>query len=211
MVRRSISMQRLKAILFLAVVAVLFASSLYSGLQEPPSVKIGGITPRMGFKKVCVRGILESDAFTLQDRSVCCMLVDGTGSIPVFVDPEHDAAGLAAGTPVVITGHLNAAVDGRAGIRVDAGGAIRESELLAPVRIRGCVADVYETPPGSRRPGRIILNRAEGRIELVHWYPLELKVDPGDELEAEGALEVYRGRLQLKVRRAGDIRLHHDG
>ena len=48
-------------------------------------------------------------------------------------------------------------------------------------------------------------------MEVIHWFAPTHQVDVGARVEAEGVLGFYKGRIQLKVRAAEDIRLYPEG
>ncbi|GEM_PF-1310164 len=70
------------------------------------------------------------------------------------------------------------------------------------LRVRGEVLDVVPPPPGSARPG--VVKLAGTRAELVAWGEafeglLERGVEKGRILTARVKVDVYQGRLQLKL------------
>ncbi len=208
---RGKAIKRFRSVAFMVVVSGVFLASLYTSRREPPLVRIGEIKPAMNFSTVRVQGILESDARRLRGGSVFCRIVDETGSLPVFLNraPAGELPG--AGSYVAATGRLGTDAEGRATMRVHDAGQIEILESTAPTIVRGQVSKVWSPPPDSRAPYRISLARPEGPLEVIHWFAPECQVAVGDRLEAKGILGSYKGRLQLKVRRAADIRLQPEG
>ena len=96
-------------------------------------------------------------------------------------------------------------------MRVPRPGQINVLENAAPTIVRGQVAEVWSPPSDSRAPYRIILDRPEGRLEVVHWFAPEHQVAVGDRVDVKGTIGFYKGRMQLKVRHPGDVRLYPEG
>jgi len=206
-----VRIKRLRTAAFILVVSGLLLVSLYTSHREPPLVRIGEIKPVMNFSTVRVQGVLESDARQLQSGSVLYMIADETGSLPVFINPVPAGDLPAAGSRVAATGHLSVGAGNQARMRVHDAGQIKVLGKLPPTIVCGQVSKVWSPPPDSRAPYRITLARPEGSLEVVHWFTPEHQVAVGDRLEAKGNLGSYKGRLQLKVRKAGDIRLQPEG
>jgi len=210
MPRRSKTTRRLRTVSFIAVVSGLLLASLYTSRQKPPLVRIGEIKPVMNFSTVRVQGVLESDARTLRDGAMLYLIADETGSLPIFSRAPVEESPK-AGNWVVATGRLSVGAGNQARMTVQDAGQIEVLGKPAPTIVRGQVSKVWTPPSDSRAPYRIVLARPEGPLEVVHWFAPEHQVAVGDRLEAKGSLGFYKGRMQLKVRKAGDIRLHPDG
>ena len=210
MVRRAKRHQRLRTIGFLCGIAVLLTASLHARFREPPTVRIHEIEPWMSFSTVCVKGILETGALKMRDGSLLYMLADETGSLPVFIDASTISQRPAAGNVVVVTGRLGLASGSRASLRVRDEDGITVMNEVFPATVRGTLCEVRSPPPGSRAPYRLILERSEGRMELIHWFDPDYQVSAGDRVEAAGTLGFYRGRKQLKINRSRDLRCYPD-
>ena len=211
MLRGSKAVKRLRTTLFVLVVSGLSLASLYASRRESSLVRIGDIKPIMNYSTVRVQGILESEARALRDGTVLYLLADETGSLPVFLNRAPEGKLPKAGSRVAATGRLSVSADNRMSMRVHGPGQIEVLENATPTIVRGRVAEVWSPPPDSRAPYRIILDRPEGRMEVVHWFMPEHQVVVGARVEVKGTLGFYKGRMQLKVRAAEDIRLHPEG
>ena len=210
MLRGTKAIKRLRATAFVIAVCGLLLASLYASRREPPLVRIGEINPSMNFSTVRVQGVLESKAHTLQDGDVLYLIADETGSLPVFSSHAPEGKLPKAGSQVAATGRLSVSADNRASMRVRGPGRIKVLENAAPTIIRGLVAVVWSPPPDSRAPYRMILDRPEGQMEVVYWFVPEHRVTVGARVEVKGTLSFYKGRMQLKVRAAEDIRFHQE-
>ena len=205
------AVRRLRTTAFVITVCGLSLASLYASRREPPLVRIGELKPIMNFSTVRVQGVLKSKAHELQDGAVLYLIADETGSLPVFSSHAPEGKLPKAGSRVAATGRLSVSADNRMSMRVHGPGQIEVLENATPTIVRGRVAEVWSPPPDSRAPYRIILDRPEGRMEVVHWFMPEHKVAVGARVEVKGTLGFYKGRMQLKVRAAEDIRLHPEG
>ena len=156
------------------------------------------------------RASLESEARALRDGAVLYLIADETGSLPVFSSHAPEGKLPKAGSQVAATGRLSVSADNRASMRVRGPGRIKVLENAAPTIIRGLVAVVWSPPPDSRAPYRMILDRPEGQMEVVYWFVPEHRVTVGARVEVKGTLSFYKGRMQLKVRAAEDIRFHQE-
>lgn len=209
MPRRSKTIRRFRTVSFIAVVFGLLLASLYTSRREPPLVRIGEIKPVMNFSTVRVQGVLESDARALRDGAVLYLIADETGSLPIFSRAFSEELPK-AGSWVVATGRLSVGAGNQVRMHVHDAGQIEVLGKPAPTIARGQVSKVWSPPPDSRAPYRITLARPEGPLEVVHWFTPEHQVAVGDQLEVKGTLGSYKGRLQLKVREAEDIRLYSE-
>jgi hypothetical protein len=211
MLRGTKAVKRLRALAFIFVVSGLSLASLYASRREPPLVRIGEIKPIMNFSTVRVQGFLESEARTLRDGAVLYLLADESGSLPVFLHCALEGIPLRVGTRVSATGYLRPGAGNQVSMRVPRPGQITVLENAAPTSVRGQVAEVWAPPPDSRAPYRIILDRPEGRVEVVHWFAPEHRVAVGDRVDVQGTIGFYKGRMQLKVSHPGHLRLYPEG
>jgi len=211
MLRGSKAVKRLRALAFISIVSGLSLASLYASRREPPLVRIGEIKPIMNFSTVRVQGFLESEARTLRDGAVLYLIADETGSLPVFLNRAFEGKPPRAGTRVSATGGLSLGAGNQVSMRVPRPGQIKVLENAAPTIVRGQVAEVWSPPSDSRAPYRIILDRPEGRLEVVHWFAPEHQVAVGDRVDVKGTIGFYKGRMQLKVSHPGDVRLYPEG
>jgi len=81
----------------------------------------------------------------------------------------------------------------------------------AEVTVSGRVSKYWKPRPDSRAPYKIILSDGSGELECVYWSRTADALsgnEPqiGDQLEITGRLDVYKGKVQLKVWDAADIR-----
>lgn len=201
------TIRRLRTAAFVVVVSVLFLASLFASRRAAPLVRIGEIKPCMNLSIVRVQGILEADISRLQGGSMLIRVADETGSLPVFLDRARSGVLPEAGCGIDATGQLRVDAGNRASMRVHDPRRINILEKISPAVVCGRVSEVSEPPPDSRAPYRIVLDRPEGPLDLVHWFPPENQVVAGDRLEAEGILGFYNGRKQLKVDSPANIRL----
>jgi DNA/RNA endonuclease YhcR with UshA esterase domain len=219
--RMSIRVLRLSAM----VVAVggLLLLHLYTLHRELPIVRIGDISPVMNFATVRVEGVLESDARPVRGGSILYVVDDGTGLLPVFSNQTPDGKLPKAGSRVSIAGSLSVGAGEQ--VRMSARSEIEildearsdnfVSELKladitaeqdgARMTVYGRVSKVWKTRAGSKAPNKIVLEDDSGTLDVVHWLKDVSDIQPGDELEISGILNVYEGRLQLKLRDAADV------
>jgi DNA/RNA endonuclease YhcR with UshA esterase domain len=87
--------------------------------------------------------------------------------------------------------------------------------LAGPVgqvaRVAGEVQSVRRPREGSRAPWMVVLVDGLNELTIVYWSKVadalgDRTPAPGDRIEASGRLEEYRGKPQLRVERAGDLR-----
>lgn len=193
------------------VLTGLFLFNLHWARREPTLVRIGEIAPIMNFSKVRVEGVLKSDARTLRGGAVLYLIADETGSLPVFLNRSPSEKLHQAGSRISATGRLSIGTGNQVRLRVHDVRQIKMLEGATPTVVRGRVREVRPPPPDSNAPHKIILTTASGELEVVHWFNPAQKVAVGDQLEVKGAVGYYKGRLQLKVTTAGDIRLQAGG
>jgi DNA/RNA endonuclease YhcR with UshA esterase domain len=199
--------ERLRTAGCITLVIGMFLGSLYAGRRTPRKIRIAEIRPLMSFSKVSVQGMVASAARILNDGTGFCLLADETGSLPLFINRVSGGEDLRAGSCITATGCLGLGTGNRACLRVPDADHIDTLQKAVQTCIRGRVIRQSAPPLDSRAPYRMLLERPEGRIEAVHWFRPKLKIAAGDRVEVKGTLGFYRGRLQVKVRDAGDIRL----
>jgi len=200
-------LKRLRTAVFIIVVSGIFLGSLHASRREPRVIRIGEIKPVMSFSRVCVQGIVMSGARILNDGTRLCIITDETGSLPLFLYRASGGEDLRAGSRIAATGRLAMGSGSRMCLRVPDVDHIEVLEEGRPTTVRGKVVELSSPPRDSRAPYRLLLERPGGRMEVVHWFQPQLEVVAGDQIEAEGTLGLYQGRMQIKVNDAGNIRL----
>lgn len=205
------TIKRLRAAAFVVVVSGLSLAALYANRREPAFVRISEIRPVMNFSTVRVQGVIESEARVLRDGTVLFLVADETGSLPVFLNRSSAELLPRAGNRVDVTGVLNRSAGNLVSMRVHRPGQIEVLEENVPISVRGQVVEVRSPPPDSRAPYRLILDRPEGRVEVIHWFAPEQQAAVGERVEVQGTIGFYRGRMQIKVRAPGNIRYSPEG
>ncbi len=170
---------------------------------------IGDIKPAMAFSRVRVQGVLESDACRLRDGGMLCRINDGTGSIAALCSSGDIL--YSEGRRISVCGRLWMDSAGEFQLRAEnvearlpkGIDATHEGDRLA---ITGSVARVWAPSAGSRAPHRILLDDGHGSLEVVHWLTNAPALNPGEWLEVRGRVDLYEGRVQLKVFEAADLR-----
>ena len=158
-----------------------------------------------------VRGVLKSDARMLRDGTVLYLISDETGSLPGFLNSAPTGKLPKTGSPVAATGRLSVGAGNQVRMRVHDAGQIKVLGNAVPTVVRGQVTEVWVPPPNSRAPCRISLARPGGSLEVVHWFKPGHQAAVGEQLEIKGTIGFYKGRMQLKVQKPSDIRLHPEG
>ena len=203
----------------------LFLFELYVGHREPPLISIGEIKPIRNFSTVRVQGALKSDARKLRGGSVFYLVDDGTGTLPVFLEQAAEGALPKAGNRVTVTGSLSVGAGNNVRMRAQSADQIA-AEPVAPLEkmigelwiaditpgqegkrmtVHGRVSKVWKPRSDSKAPHKIVLADQSGSLEVVHWFETERKVKEGDELEITGTVDLYKGKVQLKVWTSSDI------
>jgi len=90
-----------------------------------------------------------------------------------------------------------------AGIRLADVSACRPGDRIT---VQGTVGNVWE-PAGKRAPYTVILRDQSGTLEVVHWLEGPLGIAVGNLVECTGTIDLYRGQLQLRLWRKGDLQL----
>ncbi len=222
MSRGSKAIKRLRTAVVAVAITGLFLASLGANLREPPLVRIGEIKPIMNFSTVRVQGVLESDVRQLRGGSVLYMVNDGTGKLPVFLVQAPDGKLPTAGSRITVEGYLGIGTGNELRMRVQSADRIavaaeafisdlKLSDITAEqdgarMTVYGRVSMVWNPRPGSKAPHKIVLADPSGSLEVIHWFEPDLQVEVGDELEIFGTVDLYKGRVQLKVWDADDIR-----
>jgi DNA/RNA endonuclease YhcR with UshA esterase domain len=194
--------------------------------RDVPLVRIGSITPLMNFTTVRVEGFLASDARMLKGGSVFYRVNDGTGILPIFMNGVADGALPKAGSAMDVEGSLSVGSGNNIRMRVlsseqvhvsvapalnKRNGEIEFSQITPEQKghqltVRGRVSRVWVPSSESKAPYKIILEDSSGVLEVIHWFKPEHRVGVGTELQISGVVELYRGKLQLKVRTSSAIR-----
>lgn len=220
--RMGLKVLRISALL-VAVFGV-FLLHLYARNRELPLVKVADISPAMNFASVRIEGRLEQDARRLRSGSVLYVVNDGSGSIAVFAQPTEGRLPL-SGQQVSVSGSLSVGAGNELRLRAHSKGvaitqhgeevpagaespagvtAALEGEHLVVV---GRVAEYSRPRTGSKAPYRIILSDGGGALEVVHWLPDAPQIHEGAKVRVYGTVGLYKGKVQLKVWEAGDIRV----
>jgi DNA/RNA endonuclease YhcR with UshA esterase domain len=169
--------------------------------------------------------MLDSDARELRNNTTLYIINDGTGTLPVFLNNTANPKLPKKGSYVEASGSLSVAagnevrmrarsVEQVAGVPVEAVDTILSDVQLGDVSIRqagacmracGRVVSFVEPRPGSKAPYKILLADHSGTLEVVHWFEPGRIWEAGDTLEAIGRVDLYRGKVQLKVQRADGL------
>ena len=72
------------------------------------------------------------------------------------------------------------------------------------ITVVGRVSDVWEAET-KRAPHTLIVRDGSAALEIVHWLKSPPPVEMGDSVECTGTVDLYRGRLQLRLRSAKDL------
>ena len=184
-----------------------------------PVIRIGSITPLMNFTTARVEGFLASDARMLKGGSVFYRVDDGSGILPVFLNGAATGVLPKAGYAIGAEGSLSVGSGNNIRMRVlspdqicvsaPAGLKKRTGEIefshISPeqqgdqLTVRGRVSRVWFPSSESKAPYKIVLSDSSGVLEVIHWFKPERRVGIGTELQVSGVVELYRGKLQLKV------------
>ncbi len=208
-------------------IAGLFIASLGASLREPPLIRIGEIKPTMGLSTVRVKGVLESDARPLRGGSVFYMVNDGSGRLPIFLAQPPAGKLPMAGSRIVAEGTLGLGTGHalRMNIQFSDQISVMPEKFISDFKLSdvtveqdgermtayGRVAKVWHPGVGSKAPHRIILSDPSGSLEIVHWFEPSWPVEVGDRLDVRGSVDLYKGRVQLKIWQPQDIRPYSGG
>jgi RecG-like helicase len=157
----------------------------------------------------------------MRSGSALYIVNDGTGRLPIFLAQPPEGRLPSAGSRIDAVGRLDVGADNALRLRVQSIDQISvEPEAYASdfridsimpeqegerIKVCGRVAMVWNPPPGSKAPRRIVLADPGGSMEVVYWFRPDEVLKVGDVLEIFGKIDLYKGRLQLKVARAGDM------
>lgn len=217
--RRTLRWLRLIALIAIAAALLLF--QLHVKNRTPPIIRIEDISPIMNFSTVRVRGVLESDARRLRAGSALYRVADGTGTLSVFVQQPPIGTLPKAGARVTVSGSLTVGAGNEIRMRTPSAEQVVLEAFVsgfslsdisvdqAGIRttVYGRASKVWKPESGSRAPYKIVLEDASGSLDVVHWLKQPPAVEVDDELEVKGSVDVYKGRVQLRVWRAEDIQL----
>lgn len=74
------------------------------------------------------------------------------------------------------------------------------------VTVAGRISDIWKSA-GKRAPHTLILRDGSAALEIVHWIKSPLPVDIGASVECTGTVDLYRGRLQLRLWTPKDLQV----
>ena len=204
--------------LVIGMACVLFLHRSWSR-QEPRLVRIGDIVPTMNFSTVRVRGILVSDTRRLRSGSALYRVDDGSGILSVFLIQPPQKELPKAGCRMTMEGHLSVGAGQNIRLHVFSEDQM-VVETVKPIKKRtgamlfdavtteqegkritvsGQVASMWDPKSGSKAPHKIVLVDSSGKLEVVYWFDLLKRVAIGDQLRITGRVDLYRGKVQLKV------------
>lgn len=185
--------------------------------REPRLIKVSEIKPYMNFRKVRIEGRLIEPARELKSGALFYLVHDGSGQLPVFAPASEEpllpwkrAMVSASGSLRVGVGNnrsLQASsvslVEGD-GVEIEQGAGLNLSQITAEqegetIVVNGVVSWLWEPKPGSKAPHKIVLEDPSGRIDIIHWLEKPPELEQGEPLEVTGIVQIYRGRLELKV------------
>lgn len=78
------------------------------------------------------------------------------------------------------------------------------------ITVAGRIGDLWE-PTGERAPHTLILRDESGALEIVHWLRHPPRVDIGDAVQCTGTVDLYRGKLQLRLWTPGELQVLSHG
>ncbi|MDZ8119729.1 hypothetical protein [Pontiella agarivorans] len=182
--------------------------------REPGTVHVADIKPYMNFKRVRIEGVLLEPARELKSGSVFHLVHDGTGQLAVFVPAVSVDMPLPGGARVEAEGNLRVGAGNRISLQAttirmtgqtESAGSESRISRITPDRegetmlVNGVVSSVWKPRPDSKAPYRIVLEDPTGRIDVIHWLENPPEVEEGEPLEVTGIVQIYNGRLELKV------------
>jgi hypothetical protein len=203
--------KRLPAAAFAILVSVLSLAALETARRPPRQLRIGDIRPCLNFSIVCIEGLLLSQPYLFEDGEALLMIADETGALPVFLKTAPAGPWPEPGTRLLLTGRLQVGADHRASLRVQNAAQVRAVPPPVPAAIRGRVVEYQPAPAGSRAPHRMVLQCPSTRLEAVYWFALSERPRIGQTVEVRGRLDLYRGRLQVRIDDPGDVRCYESG
>lgn len=204
-------------ILFLALLGCIVFVSRAVGQREPRLIKVSEIKPYMNFRKARVEGRLIEPARELKSGALFYLVHDGSGQLPVFAPASANPSLPWKGARVSASGSLRVGVGNNRSLQatsvevvegnmpeIEEGVGIRLTQVTAgregeTILVSGVVSKLWKPKPGSKAPHKIILEDPSGRIEIVHWLETPPEIELGEPLEVTGIVQVYKGRVELKV------------
>ena len=212
-------------VVFSVVAVGLFLGYLNYSIRKPELVRIGTLSPWKNFSTIRIQGVLTSDAQKLRNGTIIYAVDDGTGTIFVFANTPAEASLPKAGSRVSAVGSLG--IGAGKGIRL----RMRKGEhvivIAEPVAeefvsgfnladitadqagtrrtVYGRVSTMWNPRADSRAPYKVVLADSSGTLDVVHWLKRVPDITVGDAIEVTGTIEVYRGRVQLKLGDRDDI------
>jgi len=207
------------------VIAGLALANHHLSSREPPLIRISDITPLMNFSSVRIKGRQESAAIRLQNGSMMYLIDDGTGTLAVFADPPSDGIPPKVGSLLTVVGNLSIGVGNNIRLRARVGEQVvpvHEPDSVAVkagfklndiipeqagkrMTVYGRVSKIWNPRQNSRAPTKIVLQDESGSLNVVHWLKESPDIQVGDALEVTGMVNLYDGRLQLKLRNTADV------
>jgi len=195
--------------------------------RSPKRVTISKIKPYMNFRKVRVEGDLLKPARQLKSGAVFYSIHDGTGQLAVFAPLDNSQNLFWAGSRIAATGSLRVGVGNNKSLQAmkvellstPAIAAIHSDVMLADIRaekegdtvtVSGVVSKVWKPKDGSKAPHKIVLEDPSGRLDVIHWLEKPPKLEAGDAVEITGVVQVYKGRVEVRVFDAQSIQIAGD-
>ncbi len=179
----------------------------------------------MSFSSVRIEGVLDADARKLSNDSVFYVINDGTGTISTFASPPPNEKLPMIGSHVSVVGNISIGAGNEIRLQARLGEyvVVISEPVIEPfvsefdladitaeqagerMTVYGRVSNIWYTQEGSRAPTKIVLRDDSGSLSIVHWLKESPDIQPGDELKITGTVNLYKGRLQLKLWSATDI------
>ncbi len=206
--------RRWKIIRFLAAAGLTALLLVYIIFRPPHSAAIGSIKPYMNFRTVRIEGELVQPGRRLSSGAVFYRIDDGTGRLAVFAPLPKDGRLYRAGSRIRALGSLRAGIGSDKSLQAVAVELLAEPALDHPggrlasvgpqhegelVTVRGTVQRLWSPKAGSRAPYKIVLQDSSGRLDVIHWQDPPPTLQVGDAVEAAGRVQVYRGRVELRL------------
>lgn len=208
------------------VMAFIFGFRMFN--RRPAKlITISKIKPYMNFRKVRVEGDLLKPARQLKSGAVFYSVHDGTGQLAVFAPLDNSQNLFWAGSRIAATGSLRVGVGNNKSLQATkvellsapATIAFHSDVMLVDIRaekegdtvtVSGVVSKVWKPKEGSKAPYKIVLEDPSGRLDVIHWLEKPPKLEPGDAVEITGVVQVYKGRVEVRVFDAQAIQIAGD-
>lgn len=205
---------------FVVFMAGLFLFQIIHSTKNPTHIRIDEISPLLNFSTVRVQGALVRNARELKSGAVFYLINDKTGTLAAFDANPAEGPLLVAGCEVKVIGSLNVGIgndrrlniesitvlDAESGRSTNGLRSVTASRAGERVCLVGSVLHSWAPEAGSRAPYKIVLADAGGELDVVHWLSDVPGIKEGDRVEVSGVVSVYKGEVQVKVYRSGDIR-----